>query len=173
MIVATDVLYDEEQHTGLAAAVAFGGWGDEVAQREWTHLVQDIEPYVPGSFYKRELPCLLALLAPVLEQLSVVLVDGHAWLAADRPGLGHHLWEALDQQIPVIGVAKARFYGGYAQEVLRGRSKKPLYVTAAGMDPASAVVHLLQMHGPYRVPTLLKRVDKLTRQRVEAAGSSP
>lgn len=163
MIVATDVLYDEDQRTGLAAAVAFDSWGDSVAAREWTHLVQDIEPYEPGSFFRRELPCLLALLAPVIDQLSAVVVDGHVWLAADRPGLGHHLWAALGQRVPVIGVAKTRFHGGYAQEVLRGDSKRPLHVTAAGMEPAEAVAHLVEMHGPYRVPTLLKRVDALTR----------
>ncbi len=163
MIVATDVLYDENAHTGLAAAVAFGDWPDEAALREWTSTIEGVSPYEPGSFYKRELPCLLALLAPVLEQLSAVVVDGHAWLEAERPGLGHHLWRALSQQVPVIGVAKSRFHGGYALEVLRGGSRKPLYVTGAGVPHDEAADRIRSMHGPYRVPTLLRRVDGLTR----------
>ena len=32
-------------------------------------------------------------------------------------------------------------------------------VTAAGMDLAEAAGHIQAMHGPCRIPTLLKRVD--------------
>jgi deoxyribonuclease V len=165
VIVAIDVQYDDEERTGLAAAVAFQKWNDSVPSREWTYLVENIEPYVPGQFYKRELPCLLAVLAPVIDEVTAVVVDGHVWLAEDRPGLGHYLWKTLLQETPVIGVAKSRFHGGYAQEVLRGSSKKPLYVTAAGMDADDAALCIVYMHGPNRHPTLLKRVDALARGR--------
>jgi len=47
--------------------------------------------------------------------------------------------------------------------VLRGDSRRPLYVTAAGLDPAAAALHVRSMHGPFRIPTLLKRVDQLCR----------
>ncbi|PKN30756.1 MAG: endonuclease V, partial [Deltaproteobacteria bacterium HGW-Deltaproteobacteria-21] len=48
-------------------------------------------------------------------------------------------------------------------EVFRGRSKSPLYVTAAGMDPSEAAGHIRSMHGGHRIPTLLKQVDRLSR----------
>jgi len=164
VLVATDVRYDEHARTGLAAAVGFGAWTDAAPTREWTVEVPDIADYVPGSFYERELPCLLALLEPVRDELDAVIVDGHVWLGPGRPGLGHHLYEALVPRIPVIGVAKSRFHGGYATEVLRPGTTRPLYVTAVGADPADAAERVRAMHGDFRLPTLLKRVDSLTRR---------
>ncbi len=163
MIVATDVRYDEEHHVGLAAAVGFGAWTDEVPTREWTIEVHDVADYVPGAFYTRELPCLLELLEPARDELDVVVVDGHVWLGEGQPGLGHYLHEALGSSVPVVGVAKSRFHGGYATEVLRGDTTRPLYVTAIGLPATEAVAALQSMHGPFRLPTLLKRVDRLTR----------
>lgn len=55
----------------------------------------------------------------------------------------------------IIEVAKNEFRGAIAARVLRGASKKPLFVTAA-RDVRS-------MHGDYRVPTLLARADRLCR----------
>lgn len=163
MIVATDVRYDEDARTALAAAVAFDAWTDAEPRREWTVEVDGVADYVPGSFYERELPCLLAVLEPVRAVLSAVVVDGHVWLGPSRPGLGHHLYEALDRRVPVVGVAKSRFHGGFATEVLRGDTTRPLYVTAIGLPVEQATAHVRDMHGPYRLPTLLKRVDVLTR----------
>jgi deoxyribonuclease V len=37
-------------------------------------------------------------------------------------------------------------------------------VTAVGIDLAEAARRLGEMHGPYRIPTLLKRVDRLCRE---------
>ena len=65
----------------------------------------------------------------------------------------------------MIGVAKTAFAGAPAVPVVRGDSARPLYVTAAGLDPQLAARHLAAMHGPHRLPTLLKRVDTLARQR--------
>lgn len=47
---------------------------------------REIAPYQPGEFYRRELPCLLAVLAcgPVAE---VIVVDGYVWLGPERAGL--------------------------------------------------------------------------------------
>ncbi|MEN0067861.1 MAG: endonuclease V [Myxococcota bacterium] len=163
-IVATDVLYDEPTRTGRGAAVAFERWEDAAPSHEWRTHIDAIADYVPGSFYQRELPCLLALLDPLREQIGTVIVDGHVWLGEGRPGLGHHLYEALERRVAVVGVAKSRFHGGYATEVLRGtESTRPLYVTAVGLTVEAAAAYVRSMHGPYRLPTLLKRVDSLTR----------
>jgi deoxyribonuclease V len=48
-------------------------------------------------------------------------------------------------------------------EVRRGDSQKPLYVTAAGVSAEDAASRISEMHGPFRIPTLLKQVDTLAR----------
>jgi len=101
-----------------------------------------------------------------------VIVDGYVWLDANgTPGLGGHLYEALAGKVTVVGVAKTVFRGaGWAIPVTRGSSAVPLFVTAAGIDPKRAAEELKVMHGPYRLPTLLKRVDRLCRQGVQCGG---
>ncbi len=94
--------------------------------------------------------------------LEAIIVDGYAWLAPGRPGLGAKLHEATG--VPVIGVAKTRFRDAPAVEVLRGRSAKPLYVTAAGMASDDAGRAVASMAGADRTPVLLRRVDRLARE---------
>ena len=89
------------------------------------------------------------------------------WLdRAGRRGLGAHLYEALARVTPVIGVAKNRFGPRAEQvaiEVLRGASSRPLFVTAIGVDAEAAAADISRMHGEHRLPTMLKRVDRLCR----------
>jgi deoxyribonuclease V len=47
--------------------------------------------------------------------------------------------------------------------VQRGHSRRPLYVSAAGIDAETAARYIQDMHGTYRLPTLLRRVDQLCR----------
>ncbi len=98
--------------------------------------------------------------------MGVVVVDGYVWLdGVSVAGLGAHLYQALAGKVAVIGVAKRRFAGaGAAVEVVRGRSIRPLFITAAGMSAQTAAEHVRSMHGPNRIPTLLKRVDSLCRR---------
>jgi deoxyribonuclease V len=56
-----------------------------------------------------------------------------------------------------------------AKEVLRGQSRQPLFVTSVGLEDDAAQC-VRKMHGEFRMPTLLKRVDQLCRQ---AAGAAP
>ena len=103
-------------------------------------------------------------LTQTLDDLEVVVVDGHVWLDGDRPGLGARLHETLGARAPVIGVAKNPFRGSTrCVAVLRGTSKVPLWVSAIGTDVAEAADHVRAMHGPHRIPTLLARVDRLAR----------
>lgn len=119
---------------------------------------------MPGAFFRRELPHVLAVLGLLPAPPAVVLIDGHVWLAHGAPGLGAHLFEALAGQVPVVGAAKRPFRDAdRAVPVLRGGSQLPLYVTAAGMDPDAAAAHVGAMHGAHRLPTLLKQVDSLCR----------
>jgi deoxyribonuclease V len=150
----------------VAACVLFRDWQDDRPAGQVVRPLQGIEPYVPGEFYRRELPCLLAVLAEVGEPLDLVVIDGYVWLADEgRPGLGARLHEALGRRVPVVGVAKTRFAGArLAVPVVRGAGvKRPLFVTAAGMDVNEAARCVAGMHGAYRLPTLLRLADALCR----------
>jgi deoxyribonuclease V len=162
MLACLDVAY--RGMVACAAAVTFRDWADGTAAGESVVLVQGAQPYEPGEFFRRELPCLLAVLR-TLPPLEAVLIDGYVWDGAGRPGLGAHLFHALDTKVPVIGVAKSKFQGaGRAWEVFRGRSKRPLFVTAAGMPEDVAAERVRSMHGNGRIPTLLARADSLSRR---------
>lgn len=93
-------------------------------------------------------------------------MDGFVDLGRAREaGLGRHLYEMLGKKIAVIGVAKTPFRGTPPDcEILRGTSRKPLYVTAAGIEAESAKSLVQRMHGRGRLPTLLKHVDRLGRR---------
>lgn len=164
MLASLDVSYRGD--SALAAAVLFRSWIDTQPARELTIHIQPVAPYVPGEFYRRELPCLLAVLAQIEEPLETVVIDGYVWLSAEgKPGLGAHLYKALGHKMAVIGVAKTVFCGAPAIAVQRGRALRPLYVSAAGISAETAAEHIHNMHGVYRIPTLLKRADELCRSK--------
>lgn len=167
MIIAVDVAYVADQ--GHAVALAFADWPAATAAAVHRATLAEVAPYAPGAFYRRELPCLLAVLAQInLAAVRAVVVDGYVTLGPEeRAGLGQHLYEALGGRVPVVGVAKTRFAGGGPQvaAVRRGQSQNPLYVTSAGLPLAEAARHVGQMHGAHRFPTLLKQLDDLTKNR--------
>jgi deoxyribonuclease V len=165
MFACTDVGYDE--NTAQVACVTFDRWDASIASQELVEQVPDVQPYVPGQFYQRELPGLLSILEKLPTRPEVVVIDGYVWLDENgRKGLGAHLFASLSEAIPIIGVAKTHFATATnAIQVLRGSSVRPLYVTAAGMDQAAAADCIRRMHGENRIPTLLKRADQLSRVR--------
>lgn len=167
MIAAVDCHYRRDR--AVAGGILFRDWTSSHAELEFRAVLTNVKPYEPGSFYRRELPCLVKLLDQVKDRFDVVLVDGYVWLGAeDSPGLGAHLHRALGMHIPVIGVAKSPYRSAsHAQRIFRGRSLRPLYVTSVGMDPGEAAGNIESMHGAYRIPTLLKRVDRLCRSQLK------
>jgi len=171
MMACLDVAYHGLEAN--VAAVLFRSWSDSTGRREIVTRVAPVEDYLPGQFYRRELPCLLALLALIEEPLETLIVDGYVWLGKEGlPGLGAHLYEALGGAAAVIGVAKSRFAGAMgAVPVLRGGSCRPLQVTAAGLDVRVAARCIETMHGKHRIPTLLKRADQLSRSWTEMVGA--
>jgi len=165
MILVVDVQYEDV--AANTACVGLLTWSDANSTLEIVERSESVPaPYEPGQFYKRELPHLLRVIEAVRRSMDVeiVIVDGHVWLHENRPGLGAHLHHALGARIAVIGVAKSEFRGGVAIPVLRGQSRQPLFVTAAGVDTARAAELVHSMHGPHRIPTLLKRADQLARR---------
>ncbi len=164
VFAAVDVDYRATET--VAAAVVFAAWDDAAPTIEHTVRLARAAPYRPGAFWLRELPGLLAVIEALPVVPACVLVDAYVWLPPDRqPGLGARLHDALGQRAAIVGVAKNPLVGDVlAIPVLRGGSKRPLFVTSAGLDPTDAAAGVQRMHGVYRVPTLLRRVDRLGRE---------
>jgi deoxyribonuclease V len=165
MHLAFDTYYTNEQaHT---VCLAFENNGDAVAAKQFSETTAVAGDYEPGAFYKRELPAILSLFKKIaIHKIDTIIIDGFVVLDdAGKPGLGMHLFEALEKRIPVIGVAKTNFTSLHQQKrtVLRGNSERQLYVTAVGMDVDDAANFISSMHGKYRLPTLLKELDRLTK----------
>ena len=133
--------------------------------------------YVPGEFYKRELPGIKKILKKLIKEhpdiwdsVHAIIVDGYIKLKSgdkEWDGLGGHLWNYLiknGQHKIIYGIAKSKFgdCDQISYKILRGTSKNPLYVqtTAAPI----IVLHTVKyMYGKYRIPTMLKLVDQLSR----------
>lgn len=157
-----------------AACVVADSWEAETPASTYVADIETVEPYEPGSFFRRELPCLVSVLRRLPALPSVLVVDGYVWLASlERPGLGAHLHEVLQHAVPVVGVAKTAFVGvdrcSAVVPVFRGTSKRPLLVTAVGMEPSAAALCVLGMAGKYRIPELLRIVDHLARGEDQSA----
>jgi deoxyribonuclease V len=163
MIACTDVHYTNTH--AIAACILLRGWSDAHCDLAIIERLKDPAPYEPGRFYRRELPALLSVLSKLTVRPEVIIVDGYVWLGDwDHPGLGAYLHKALAGSTAVIGVAKKPFRPGPAvQTIRRGTSARPLYVSTAGMDLNEAAARIVELHGESRVPTLLKRVDRLCR----------
>ena len=164
MLACLDVDYRADG-SARAAALVTRGWMDAEPVEARTRSIPHVPAYTPGAFFRRELPCLLAVLAPPIPGLQAVIVDGYVTLdAAGTPGLGAHLFGALGGAVAVVGVAKSPYWGSpHAAPVQRGQARRPLYVTAAGLPLAEAAALVASMHGAHRLPTLLRQVDRLCR----------
>jgi len=163
VIVCVDVDYRET--AVVTACVGFDAWTDAASAHEL--VVRSSEPaaaYAPGRFYERELPYLRACLDRFARPIDLVVIDGYVWLAPGQRGLGARLHAAIER--PVVGVAKTAYLSADSIEVVRGASTRPLYITAEGIDPRLAAEHVRTMHGPFRIPTHLKRADGLARGNV-------
>lgn len=164
MLIAFDAHYTETE-TRLVAAI-FDDWKDAEARELRVWQGGPAAPYQPGDFYKRELPLILTALKDFdLSLVDAIIIDGYVYLNDQgRLGLGGHLYHALSERIPVVGVAKSYFRDNNAEAVLRGKSSKPLYVTALGMAAEDAADRLKGMAGTYRMPDVLAAVDRATKE---------
>ncbi len=165
MFAAVDVQYLDCGHA-RAALVGAESAAFAAVVTEKVVAMANVAPYVPGEFWRRELPCLRAVLDGV-PGVELLVVDGYVDLdPSGRPGLGAHAHSEFG--VPVIGVAKTRFASAtHAVPVLRGASgaMRPLYVTAAGLPMAEAASMVREMAGSYRIPDGLRRADALARGR--------
>jgi len=166
MILAFDTYYFENKAKTIG--IQFENWSDSTVDVVYEETLSNINEYVSGEFYKRELPCILSLSKKInLLNCKAIIIDGFVILDDDEKfGLGAFLYEKLNKKIPIIGVAKNDFskINNCKQKVFRGESKKPLYITSKGLDLHIAADLVKNMHGEYRIPDLLKKVDSLGRE---------
>lgn len=162
-MVIVDVDYRDSY--AIAAAIVANSFDASVATETRIANIGPVEPYRPGSFFERELPCILQVLQLIQSPYRAVVIDGYVDLDDNgRMGLGGHLHARLPKDIAVVGIAKTAFHGSsFAIPVLRGKSQKPLFVTARGIDKEDAAKYVAKMHGCHRLPTLVKLVDSLAR----------
>lgn len=165
MILAFDTYYFEDK--AKTVGLAFENWTNNLIINTYVETLSGIDEYVSGEFYKRELPCIVSILNQInLTACEAIIIDGFVVLNDDEKlGLGGHLFQTLKGKIPVIGVAKNNFLQleKLKREVMRGESKKPLYITAKGIDLDEAAARIKNMDGQFRLPDVLKKVDALGR----------
>ena len=165
MIYAFDTYYYEDHANTVC--IAFEDWISEKESEIFTEKTEISSDYESGAFYKRELPCIISLLKKIpLKEGDIIIVDGYVTLDNDgKIGLGGYLYDALEQKHPIIGIAKNEFASPDAlrRSIFRGESKTPLFLTVKGADLDEILKKVEQMYGPYRIPTLLKKLDQLSR----------
>lgn len=164
MVLAIDVYYRDT--IAKVVGILFD-WKDNEPIECFTTYIKNVEEYQSGQFYKRELPCILELLKGIdIKNLECIIVDGHVYIDNDKNfGLGGYLYQSLGKQLPIIGVAKKSFFNteGVSFPVCRGTSDNPLFVSSIGVDVEIATENVKNMSGEYRMPTLLKKLDRLTK----------
>lgn len=166
MIYAFDTYYYED--FAKTVCIAFEDWSSEQENEIFNEKTKITAEYESGAFYKRELPCILSLLEKIqLKSNDIIIIDGYVTLNDEgKIGLGGYLFEALDRKFPVIGIAKNGFSSpdSKRRKVFRGESKTPLFLTSIGIDVDEVQKKVEKMHGNFRFPTLLKKLDQLTRE---------
>lgn len=166
MILAFDTYYFDQKAKTIC--LEFAEWNEDKNFKVHSEIIDNVEEYIPGEFYKRELPCILSLLKQIdLSTIDVIVVDGFVYLNDENKyGLGGYLYEKLNKQIPIIGVAKTNFASieKNKKALYRGESKKPLYITSIGIDLDEAYKKVESMAGEFRFPTLLKELDRLSKE---------
>ena len=166
MIYTFDTYYFDGK--ARTACLGISDWKNEKPDFQLSEVIEGVEDYESGEFYKRELPCIESILKHInLTPTDILVVDGYVVLNDEgKFGLGGYLFQSLKKEIPIIGVAKNNFYGlnQLKREILRGESKNPLHITALGIDLDLAAEHIKSMHGDYRMPTILKMLDLASRE---------
>lgn len=163
MKAALDVHYASDR--AVAACVVFHTWQDSVPVKVMRAIVPAAMHYYAGRFYERELPCLMSVLQEANQDFETIIIDGYVHLRTNAgKGLGVHLSESLPYSAAVVGVAKNPLkIADRFVPIFRGRSKKPLHVSAIGCPLDHAARSISGMHGPHRIPTLLKIADQHAR----------
>jgi len=147
------------------AAVAFDEWDAGEASRTFACRASSVDPPVRSPRGTAELAAVLQMLREHTLEPEVIVIDGPVHLdAAEKPGWGRQLFDALGGRSAVIGISTRAVPGLPAQfEVWRDDEARPLIVTCIGLDLGAAKARVRTMHGRRRVPTLMKLAARLAR----------
>ena len=101
MIAAFDVHY-MKNHRASVAAVLFSDYSTAVPKNVFRKMVPVSAGYIPGEFYKRELPCILSLLEQISQHSQALLWISDSFQALQKflifGGDGPHV---ADQRITI------------------------------------------------------------------------
>lgn len=163
MIACFDVYYHAQGAT--AAGLTIADWKATKTESEFVLEIDNVGDYQAGEFYKRELAPLLDVIKQIKTPIRYYVIDAYCHLSPDKaPGLGAYLHKELPEDAIVIGVAKNGFRRTkHAVELARSGSSRRLYVTSIGCSYQKAANLIESMHGEFRMPTILKKVDQLSR----------
>ena len=163
LIACLDVQYADPR--AAAACVALPSWQASEPEECGVRASDNVMPYEPGAFYRRELPCIEEVLKALRRVPEILVVDGYVWLGHEKKGLEAYLFEVRQSLGAVVGIAKSRFVGAEpVGEVFRGQSRRPLFFSAVGMELAEACARIEEMYGKFRVPWAMSEVDRLARE---------
>ena len=171
MKLAVDTYYYSDT-LALTVGVLFNRWTDDEPAEIISSICTKFSSYIPGEFYKRELPCVLGLLEKVdMDKIETIIVDGFLRLrfndSTEKDGLGKKLFDRLNMPgLKVIGLAKSDFCrtDEISASLLRGSAVNPLWVQGIGLPDNVAAENIKMMSGKSRIPKLLKILDKETKK---------
>ena len=177
MILALDSYYkDDICNTSLVVFENIHSSEPVYTDTIYTKVTSD---YIPGEFYKRELPGIIKILAKlkgehvdIWNKITIIITDSFITLKHEDEvwgGLGQHLYDylkSIGEDKIIYGVAKSNFCDSHliSYPVFRGTSSKPLYVQSVSTENTGVAFMIKNMHGEYRIPTMLKLVDQLSRK---------
>lgn len=131
-------------------------------------IINNFDSYIPGEFYKRELPGIIKLLENInLNNFDTIILDSHVWLWNEKespdkpkPGLGAYLYKRIRRKDLNIVGAKSYYCDNNLHSSLcfRGNSKNPLYVDSINLKENYSEI-IKHMYGNYRIPYLIKLAD--------------
>ena len=161
-----------------SVGVVFNYWNSKKPDYILESTVSEFAPYIPGQFYKRELPGILSIIHQVnLNEFDTIILDGFTNLIDSSlnplPGLGEKLDEELEitnrHGLSIIGVAKSLFGKSdtISLPLYRGQAKTPLWISVSSgsdIDLATAKNYIKSMYGNSKLPDILKFLDKYTKR---------
>ncbi len=107
-IAAVETAYGYAGETAYAAAVVLSFPEMKEVERSLVHIKTEF-PYIPGLFYFREGPSLVAALSQLESNPDLIMVSGHGIAHPSQCGIACHIGIGFDR--PTIGCARRLLHG--------------------------------------------------------------
>ncbi|AGK61134.1 Endonuclease V [Archaeoglobus sulfaticallidus PM70-1] len=140
-------------------------------------------PYIPGYLMFREGPSALKVVKELLQENTLILVDGSGIAHPRRCGLATYI--GIETQTPTIGITKSRLFGEYTEPRDTGdisplthngeiigyamktcRRCKPIFISPGNMiTPLQAVEAVKLCLKGYKLPEPIRIADRLSKER--------